>query len=130
MTSTIPLSPSRGRLFKLFTDLGPYFRKLQSTEGSFFFDCLEVCLDDAQEPEKREFYGWWLVVTRNGNGFDYERYDGLYNQEGDWVVAKVKKNDKKQLDASFDTFIERLKSLIEAETEFCLTPLEVVLTEA
>ena len=41
MTLAIKASPSRGRLFKLFTDLGPYFRKLQSTQKSFFFDCLE-----------------------------------------------------------------------------------------
>lgn len=129
MTSTLPLSPSRGRLFKIFTDLGPYFRKLHSTESSFFFDCLEVCIDDTKEPEQREFFGWWLVVTRDENGFDYERYNGRYNLEGDWVVAKIKKKDQKQLDASFELFIERLKSLIDTETGFCLTPLGV-LTEA
>ncbi|WP_022940298.1 sigma factor-binding protein Crl [Psychromonas hadalis] len=130
MTATLPLSPSRGRLFKLFTDLGPYFRKLQSTESSFFFDCLEICLDAEKEPENREFYGWWLVVTRNENGFDYERYDGKYNLEGNWVVCKIKKKDQKQLDDSFELFIERLKSLIETQTGFCLAPLEVALTEA
>ncbi len=130
MTSSLPLSPSRGRLFKIFTDLGPYFRKLQSTDSSFFFDCLEVCVDDEKEPEEREFYGWWLVVTRNEDGFDYERYDGIYNLAGDWVVTKIKTTDQKQLDASFELFIERLKSLIDIETGFCLTPLELALTEA
>jgi sigma factor-binding protein Crl len=130
MTSALPLSPTRGRIFKLFTELGPYFRKLQSTESSFFFDCLEICVDDQKEPEERQFYGWWLVVTRDENGFDYERYDGIYNLEGDWVVHKIKKKDKKQLDDSFDLFIDRLKSLIEVETGFCLSPLEVTLTEA
>lgn len=130
MASALPLSPSRGRLFKIFTDLGPYFRKLQSTESSFFFDCLEICIDDTKEPEEREFYGWWLIVTRNEDGFDYERYDGCYNLEGDWVVTKIKKKDQKQLDAAFDLFIERLKALIEVETGFCLLPLEVALTEA
>jgi len=130
MTSALPLTPSRGRLFKIFTDLGPYFRKLQSTESSFFFDCLEICIDANKEPEEREFYGWWLVVTRNEDGFDYERYDGQYNLAGDWVVHKIKKKDQKQLDDSFDLFIERLKTLIDAETGFCLAPLEVALTEA
>ena len=38
---------------------------------------------------------------------------------GDWVVHKIKKKDQKQLDASFDLFIERLKTLIDAETGFC-----------
>ncbi|MCP4325655.1 MAG: sigma factor-binding protein Crl [Psychromonas sp.] len=130
MTSALPLTPSRGRLFKIFTDLGPYFRKLQSTDSSFFFDCLEVCVDANEEPEEREFYGWWLVVTRNEDGFDYERYDGLYNLAGDWVVHKIKNKDQKQLDDSFDLFIERLKELIDVETGFCLAPLEVALTEA
>jgi sigma factor-binding protein Crl len=130
MTSAVTLPPSRGRLFKLFTDLGPYFRKLQSTENSFFFDCLEICVDDTKEPEERQFYGWWLIVTRDANGFDYERYDGLYNLEGDWGVNKIKKKDQKSIDASFDLFIDRLNSLIELESGLCLTPLEVALTEA
>jgi len=130
MASAIPLSPSRGRLFKTFTDLGPYFRKLQSTESSFFFDCLEVCVDDSKEPEDREFYGWWLVVTRDAGGFDYERYDGMYNLEGIWVASKIKKKDQKQIDASFELFIERLKTLIDIETGFCLTSSKELLTEA
>lgn len=130
MTSALPLSPSRGRIFKLFTDLGPYFRKLQSTETSFFFDCLEICLDAEKEPEEREFYGWWLIVTCSEDGFDYERYNGRYDLAGDWIVSKIKKKDQKQLDVAFDLFIERLASLIEVETGFCLTPLEVALTEA
>jgi len=121
MASAISPSPSRGRLFKIFTDLGPYFRKLQSTDNSFFFDCLEVCVDDDKEPEEREFYGWWLIVTRDEDGFDYERYDGIYNLEGDWVVCKIKSKDQKQLDTSFELFIERLKALIDVETGFCLT---------
>jgi sigma factor-binding protein Crl len=130
MTSDLLLSPSRGRLFKLFTDLGPYFRKLQSTENSFFFDCLDICIDDTKEPEERQFYGWWLIVTRDENGFDYERYDGVYNLEGDWVVKAMTSNNQQIIDASFDLFIERLKSLIEVETGFCLAPLETALTEA
>ena len=130
MTSELSLSPSRGRLFKIFTDLGPYFRKLQSAESHFFFDCLEICLDDTQEPEKREFLGWWLTVERNEDGFSYERFDGRYNLEGDWVTHKIKKKDLQALDASFELFFERLKSLIDVETGFCLAPVEMSLTEA
>lgn len=127
---TSALSPSRGHLFKVFTDLGPYFRKLQSTENSFFFDCLEVCIDDQKEPEEREFFGWWLIVTSNETGFDYQRCNGRYNLEGDWVVCKIKKKDQKMLDASFELFIERLATLIELETGFCIEPVELALTEA
>jgi len=130
MTSELPLSPSRGRLFKIFTDLGPYFRKLQSTESTFFFDCLEVCIDDKKEPEEREFLGWWLVVTRSDEGFSYERFDGQYNLEGDWVPSQINAVEQQSIDDTFETFFERLKSLIDIETGFCLTPAEVILTEA
>lgn len=129
MTSSLPISPSRGRLFKIFTDLGPYFRKLKSTESSFFFDCLEVCVDPEKEPEQREFFGWWLVVTRNGDGFQFKRCDGRYNLEGDWVTCKIKKQDQKMLDDSFELFFDRLKSLIDAETGFCLSPVEAAFAE-
>lgn len=130
MRPVLPLSPSQGRLFKIFTDLGPYFRKLQSTDRSFFFDCLEICIDAEKEPENREFYGWWTVLTRNENSFDYERYDGKYNSEGDWVVCNIENKDQQQLDDAFDLFIKRLELLIETETGFSLVPLEVALTEA
>ena len=130
MASSQLKSPSRGRLFKIFTDLGPYFRKLQSTEESFFFDCLEICIDAEKEPEEREFFGWWMIVTRSEGQFTYERFDGRYNLDGDWKGCKIKKKDQKMLDASFELFVERLKTLIEAEIEISLTPKEVVLTEA
>ena len=129
MTTLLPLSPSRGRLFKIFTDLGPYFRKLESTENNFFFDCLEVCVDAEKEPEQREFFGWWLVVTRSEDGFTYQRHNGRYNLDGSWVVCKIKKKDQVLLDASFELFFERLKSLIDSETGFCLTPVEAALAE-
>ena len=130
MISELKGFPSSGRLFKLFTNLGPYFRKLQSSESSFFFDCLEVCKNAEIEPEEREFYGWWLVVTLNENGFSYERLDGFYNVAGDWVVKNIKKKDKKQLDGSFNRFITRLENLIELETGLKLMELQQVLTEA
>lgn len=130
MTPDLALSPSRGRLFKIFTDLGPYFRKSQSAENNFFFDCLEVCVDASKEPEKREFLGWWLTVTRNEDGYTYQRSDGMYDVLGDWVSAQISSTEQQALDDSFELFVERLKSLIDTETGFCLTPLEATLTEA
>lgn len=129
MTSLSPLSPSRGRLFKIFTDLGPYFRKLESAENNFFFDCLEVCVDAEKEPEQREFFGWWLVISRSEHGFVYERNNGRYNLEGKWAVCKIKKKDQVLLDASFELFIERLSALLEAETGVILAPAEATLAE-
>ncbi len=130
MTLALNTGPSRGRLFKLFTDLGPYFRKLHSTECSFFFDCLEICIDAEKEPEEREFYGWWLLVTKDEDGCHYQRFDGIYNLAGDWVVESISKNDQQQLDKSFELFLKRLATLIDIETGLKLEALQqVVLTE-
>ncbi|WP_094752366.1 sigma factor-binding protein Crl [Psychromonas sp. CD1] len=129
MTASIKKMPSRGRLFKLFTDLGPYFRKLKSTEDSFFFDCLEVCVDATALPEEREFYGWWAMLYRVDTGFEYERFDGMYNKEGDWVVCKLKKEDKKQVDTAFELFLLKIKTLIEEDTGTSLCAREAILTE-
>ena len=116
MTEMIIKNPTRGRLFRTFTALGPYFRRLQSTENSFFFDSLEICLDAEQEPELRLFYGWNLVVTRNESNFDFERHDGLFNIEGEWESAEISKKNQKIIDKSFNLFITRLQTLIILET--------------
>ena len=124
MTLAIKAGPSRGRLYKLFTDLGPYFRKLQSTQESFFFDCLEICVDPEKAPEEREFYGWWLVVTQNETGYHYQRADGLYDLCGNWIEKSVSAEQQKQLDKSFQLFIKRLDTLIEVETNRPLISLQ------
>jgi len=115
MTDTLLKGPSKGRLFKLFTDIGPYFRILHSTEHRFFFDCLEICIDDTEEPENRVFLGWWLIVTRTGNLFEYERFNGLYDIDGKWVASKINKKQMQQLDQSFTFFINKLNDLIKTE---------------
>lgn len=121
--------PSRGRLFKLFTDLGPYFRKLQSTQDSFFFDCLEICVDAAADPAEREFYGWWAMLYRTDDGFEFERFDGLFDKQGDWTAHKFKKAEQKQIDAAFETFLLNITALIEEETGSTLCAREATLTE-
>jgi len=121
--------PSHGRIIKLLTDLGPYFRRLNSTESSYFFDCLEICLDDKKEPEEREFLGWWMIVTKNEHSFQYERFNGRYNLAGNWEAATIHQNDLQLLDNSFELFIGRLEILIEVETELPLNALEVVCSD-
>lgn len=128
MTLSSTKNPSRGRLFKLFTDLGPYFRKLQSTESSYFFDCLEICIDMEKEPEEREFYGWWLVVENNDHGFTFERFNGRYNLAADWEDETLTDEQLKQIDKSFDTFIVRLQALVKQETVHELHEQQVVLS--
>ena len=129
MVSDVENGPSHGRIIKLLTDLGPYYRRLQSTESSYFFDCLEICIDDEKEPEEREFLGWWIVVTNNGDGCHYERFNGRYNLAGDWVAENISAQDLQQLDNSFALFIGRLQSLIEVELRQQLNAIEVVCSE-
>ena len=121
MSDTPLKGPSRGRLFKLFTDVGPYFRTLLSDENRFFFDCLEICVDVKEEPQNRTFFGWWLIITRTDNSFKYERFNGLYDLEGNWVSVEINKQKMDQLDKSFELFITKLCALIETETGCELT---------
>ena len=131
MTVSSTKGPSRGRLFKLFTDLGPYFRKQSSTESTFFFDCLEICVDDSHEPEKREFLGWWMLVTQEQTGFTYQRFDGIYNLAGNWEKHPIDTDQQKQIDNAFELFLTRLSKLIEVEADSQLIAFEeVTLTEA
>ncbi|MEH6451748.1 MAG: sigma factor-binding protein Crl [Psychromonas sp.] len=128
MTLDSTKTPSRGRLFKLFTDLGPYFRKLQSTESSYFFDCLEICIDMEKEPEEREFYGWWLIVENNDAGYTFKRFDGRFNLAAEWEVEKLTEEQQQQIDKSFDLFIVRLQALIKESTMHELHEQQVVLS--
>lgn len=129
MTLVPDIEPSRGRLFKLFTDLGPYFRKLQSTESHFFFDCLEICIDSEKVPEEREFYGWWLVLEKEENSFNYQRVNGRYNIAGDWVIEAISVQNQQQIDKSFTLFIKRLETLIDIETGKKLEAQQAALVE-
>lgn len=124
------MKPSRGRLYKLFTDLGPFFRKQLSTESLFFFDCLEICLDAEKEPSEREFYGWWLLLRKDENGYTYQRFNGCYNFSGDWVVETLSKKNQLQVDQSFELFIKRIETLLNNETGLKLEERQIDLAEA
>ncbi|WP_354624154.1 sigma factor-binding protein Crl [Psychromonas sp. MME2] len=131
MTVNSSSGPSRGRLYKLFTDLGPYFRRQSSTDSTFFFDCLEICVDDNKEPEEREFLGWSMLVTLDETGFRYQRFDGIYNLAGNWVAYPLDESQKIQIDKAFELFLTRLSNMLEVEASSKLIALEEVsLTEA
>jgi len=123
MPDTPLKGPSRGRLFKLFTDIGPYFRQLQSDEENFFFDCLEICVDDKKEPEDRTFIGWWLLLKRSKDTYSYERVNGLYDNQGKWISTTINKKQMAQLDKAFDVFIIKLGEVVEVELNGQLSPL-------
>ena len=102
---------TKGRLFKLFTDFGPYFRHLKSTENSYFFDCLELCVDPTMEFETREFLGWWVVIEKQGTTYVYQQHYGKFNQLHQWEKSALTKEDQKNLETSFKLFIENLTEL-------------------
>ena len=63
-----------------------------------------------------------MVVTRTGNELTYQRFNGLYDLESNWVDTSINKKQLKQLDVSFDVFIEKLTEMIDVETGLSLTP--------
>ncbi|MEL0628145.1 sigma factor-binding protein Crl [Psychromonas aquatilis] len=113
--------PLQGRLFKMFTDFGPYFRELKSDDKNFFFDCLEICVDATVEPEKRVFLGWWMVITRDNDKFTYQRFNGLFDINGDWTEAELDNKHLQQIDQSFNAVMKKLTAILEAETGYKLT---------
>ena len=113
-------NPSRGRLFKLFTEMGPYFRIKKSSEKQYFYDCLDICLDAEKGPELRSFYGWWMTVSKEDDQFVFERFDGLFNLAGEWELASLSSDNKAVLDDSFNLFVTRLQALLKLETGLSL----------
>jgi len=112
MTTSQIKNPTRGRLFQMFANLGPYFRPLRSTDRLFFFDSLEICIDKKQEPSLRTFYGWSLLLNTNELHFNIKRFDGLFNLEGEWVNADVSEKNQQKINQSFELFITHLEPLL------------------
>ncbi len=106
---TLSASYSKNRLLKRFSALGPYVRELKCQNGYFFFDCLAVCVSAKVTPEKREFWGWWLELEEQDQGFVYNYQIGLFDKHGEWQVMGIKKKaDLEHLESTLQTFHQRL----------------------
>ncbi|EMI5490926.1 sigma factor-binding protein Crl [Providencia stuartii] len=86
----LPTDYSNGKYLKKFAALGPYLREKQCLEGSYFFDSLAVCVNTNIAPEKREFWGWWMILSPSEEGFEYSYHLGLYNSHGSWQAKPLK----------------------------------------
>lgn len=95
---------SNGKYLKKFAALGPYLREKQCLDGCYFFDSLAVCVNANITPEKREFWGWWMMLSPNEDGFEYSYHLGMYNSHGSWQAKVLKDN------IAIDSIEKNLKS--------------------
>ena len=108
----LPSDYSNGKYLKKFTDLGPYLRSLQCQKGFYFFDSLVVCLDTKDEPEEREFSGWWLELQQTESEFIYHYQLGIFDKKANWQSQLLK--DRAALDIielNLQKFHQHLSSL-------------------
>ncbi|MDC9597668.1 sigma factor-binding protein Crl [Xenorhabdus anantnagensis] len=125
---TLPASYSKNRLLKSFSALGPYVRELKCSNGYFFFDCLAVCVSAKAVPEKREFWGWWLELEEQGQGFVYNYQIGLFDKNGEWRAMNIKKKaDLEHLESTLQAFHKRLADSFDT-LKLTLIPSESTVT--
>ncbi|MGL4455088.1 MAG: sigma factor-binding protein Crl [Plesiomonas sp.] len=117
------IGQSRSRLMRKFAALGPYIREHQCQEQQFFFDCLAVCANPRLPTEKREFWGWWMVLDATESGFEYHYQVGFYDNQGDWLP-------KHPTDDAITEEIQRTLQLFYPRLVDCLQLLNISLQPA
>ncbi|VFS60490.1 sigma factor-binding protein Crl [Leminorella grimontii] len=111
----LPNGHSRSRLMKEFVSLGPYIREAQSKGHRYFFDCLAVCVSSKPAPEKREFWGWWMELEADEQGFTYRCQVGLYDKAGDWQAKAIKDAAvMSEIDSNLKVFQQRLNDYLSS----------------
>jgi sigma factor-binding protein Crl len=108
-------SPTHYRLLTILRAIGPYLRESQCTEGSYLFDCLSVCVDDKKSPEQREFWGWWLELVDEGNGYQARYRSGLYDISGYWKEKKLPKKVVEDVNRTQEAFHTKLVETMQKE---------------
>lgn len=84
-----------------------------SVKKIIFFDCLAICVDVTTAPEKRQFWGWWLVLRPEEKCFIYTYQFGLYTKKEQWMIKKIKEaHVQQELETTFIDFHQRLHQML------------------
>lgn len=111
------LKPTYHRLIAKFKSIGPYLREEQSCEQDFFFDCFSLCVDSRQEPESREFYGWWMHLTPCDDGADFvaNYHFGLFDEAGNWQTHSLSDKELAEVNQTLEDFDGKLRDLLSSK---------------
>ncbi|WP_107853164.1 sigma factor-binding protein Crl [Oceanimonas marisflavi] len=113
---------SHQKLLRLFAAIGPYLRSEQSSQDGYFFDCLAVCASAKLEPEKREFWGWWLELSpKNEQDFEFCYRLGYYGGEGEWQERDIPRKHEEEVARTLRDFYDKLSVCLD-ELSLSATP--------
>ncbi|PTT44305.1 sigma factor-binding protein Crl [Aeromonas sp. HMWF014] len=116
------------RLLRQFAAIGPYLREDLCEEGRYRFDCLSVCVSAKPAPDKREFWGWWLVLEQQDHSFRYHYQVGFYNAEGAWINKPIPKKHQVEVERTLNRFYKLISDKLTL-LECRLVPAEQVTNE-
>lgn len=116
------------RLLRQFAAIGPYLREDLCEEGRYRFDCLSVCISAKPAPDKREFWGWWLVLEQDDHHFSYHYQTGFYNADGEWINKPLPKKHQVEVERTLNHFYKLISDKLNA-LECKLSPAEQVTAE-
>ncbi|MDC0609908.1 sigma factor-binding protein Crl [Vibrio sp.] len=105
--------PTHNRLIAAFKAVGPYVREEQCKEGYYMFDCLSVCINDKKSPEEREFWGWWMEVTKDGELLKGQTFIGRYDSEGKWVKEKPAAKAVDEVKRTHGVFCQKIEAALK-----------------
>ena len=107
-------NPTHFRLQSALKKIGPYLREGECNEQHYFFDCLAVCVDEKKSPELREFYGWWMELSRlSEDKCEAKFYLGIYNKAGEWEASPVDKAHQSEIEKTQQDFLSKLTTALE-----------------
>lgn len=116
------------RLLRQFAAIGPYLREDLCEEGRYRFDCLSVCVSAKPAPDKREFWGWWLVLEQDDHHFRYHYQLGFYNADAEWLDKPIPKKHQVEVERTLNRFYKLISDKLTA-LECQLAPADQVTNE-